>query len=192
MNSTKRLFLAIKLSQELVFRVQDLKNDAESLLEDRSLRWTASDNLHLTLLFLGDTDVSEIPTICKVMDESVKNLKSFEMTFTGLGCFPNTQKPRVFWMGVEDPQPLRLLYNRLIRGLSPVIKLNRPKFSPHVTLVRLKDYAKPELIMKLNQLIDSHQERRFGSMRVEQATLFESDLQPSGPIYKTIHHSMLK
>lgn len=192
MNSTKRLFLAIKLNAELLLQVQDLKNEANILLQDRAFRWTAPDNLHLTLLFLGDTNVSDIPVISQVMDECVQGLERFDFEFVGLGCFPNLRKPRIFWMGVDDLQNLRLLYNRIVRGLCPVFDLNRPKFSPHVTLARVKDYAKSETITGLNQLVKAHNDFYFGSLLVEKIILFESDLQAGGPIYKPIHHSMLK
>ncbi len=190
--STKRLFIAIQLNPELIARVKDLKMKAYDLSNNPAFRWTATENLHMTQVFLGDIDVSQIPSMTQLLDQMTSHHDQFELSFSGLGCFPNVNNPRIFWMGLEEAEALRQLYNRLVRGIKGLLTLERPRFSPHVTLARIKDYANDRTIKELKRLVVEHEQTLFGHLQVQSVTVFESDLQRGGPVYKMIHQSMLK
>lgn len=189
---TKRLFVAVQLDTELLSSVNCLKNEAMHLPKDRAFRWTSPEYLHLTLVFLGDTNIANIPEIYGLLDHITSGIEKFSLIFRGLGCFPNMNRPRVFWMGLEEAQALRRLYNKTIRALSGIVAIERPRFSPHVTIARINNYAKDETISSLSHLISAHENTIFGKLKVASVKLFESDLQPGGPVYKMIHQSMLK
>jgi len=59
---------------------------------------------------------------------------------------------------------------------------NRP-FHPHLTLGRVKFPARLDLLI---QEMNKNQGRRFGEMRVERVTFFQSTLRPSGAEYTVL------
>jgi len=100
-------------------------------------RWIDPENYHITLRFIGDIDDRLAHDIALLLD-GVKR-RSFEVRFGGLTAFGG-RKPRAIVVGVEPIQPLVELQSELERlmqrlGLEPEGR----KFTPHVTLARLRD-----------------------------------------------------
>jgi 2'-5' RNA ligase len=192
MKKTKRLFVAIAFKKEIITQFVNTMTGYRELITDKGIRWTAPASLHLTLCFLGERDASIIPDIALALDQSVINQQAFILQFKGLGVFPEKGKARIVWIGIEDPQNLRLLYNATLRQLLAMMDIDRPWFSPHVTIARIGDNTKSSSFDEIKQLISKNKETHFGKMMVEKVTLFESVLMPKGPIYSVIHESMLK
>src|SRR5438552_1791449 len=65
-----------------------------------AVKWVEHDNLHVTLLFLGEVDDREVPTVCRVVAEQVQKHAPFPLSIERVGCFPNPRRPRVLWIGV--------------------------------------------------------------------------------------------
>jgi 2'-5' RNA ligase len=100
-------------------------------------KWVDPGNLHLTLRFIGE--ISE--DVAADIDDTLSRLRArrFTLQIAGTGVFGG-EKPRSLWAGVERSPELAGLRDKieqaLIRtGLSPEPR----KFSPHVTLARLRD-----------------------------------------------------
>ncbi len=192
MEKQKRLFVAISLNAEIVQRCIMLRESYPNLSKNRALNWTKPQNLHLTLSFLGDTDISLIPNIIYALDTSLAQSDNFTLQFKGLGCFPNVHKPRILWMGIEDPITLLSVYKRVTNTLKPILPLNRQRFSPHITLARIKDFTTTDTFTDISTLVNQNLLTDFGKQLADYVTLYESHLQPGGPIYKSIHKTMLK
>ena len=109
----KRTVIAIPVSQETCLQVDTIQRTIPELRENTRL--VPTNNLHLTLKFLGDTDEKVIPTISQALDSSITTIDRFEFIWEGLGCFPNNHKPRVLWLGVGQ-------------GLEQIQKLTRAKW----------------------------------------------------------------
>lgn len=127
-----RLFVAIDFPQAVK---QEL---ARICLGLPGARWVAAEQIHLTLRFIGAVDGGVFQDI----REGLADIESacFAMRLSGLGFFPPRKQPRVLWAGVEPEAPVVALRNRvestLVRlGLTPEGR----KFSPHVTMARLRD-----------------------------------------------------
>jgi RNA 2',3'-cyclic 3'-phosphodiesterase len=95
-------------------------------------KWVDPGNFHLTLRFIGETDVAAD------IDDALLRLRArrFTLQFAGTGVFGD--RPRSLWVGVERSPELVTLRDKveqaLIRaGLPP----EQRKFTPHVTLARL-------------------------------------------------------
>lgn len=102
------------------------------------LRWAISDNLHLTMRFLGATPPARIPDVVAAAEAAVVGLGPIEVRLAGAGAFPSTARPRVVWLGIERGAPeLAHLATRLGEELAgrgwPVD--DRP-FRAHLTLGR--------------------------------------------------------
>jgi len=100
--------------------------------------WTESEDYHLTLRFLGETDECVFSDFRKSLEGLTA--KSFFLNLKGLGVFPLRGDPDTLWAGVERSEALRSLRNKVeavaVRnGVPPESR----KFHPHVTLARVRD-----------------------------------------------------
>ena len=97
---TIRSFIAIPLPNRLQSAVGTI---LDSLSDDLSgVQWVPSDNVHLTLKFLGDVPDRDIPDVCKTLRQCRSKLKPFSLHLEGTGAFPSIDRPRVIWIGVDD------------------------------------------------------------------------------------------
>ncbi len=101
-------------------------------------RWTAPEQLHLTVRFIGEVDSSRFRDIREAL--GTVHSHPFSLHLEGLGFFPPRGQPRVLWAGVGKSEQLLQLYRRLeatlVRaGLEPEGR----KFAPHITLARLRN-----------------------------------------------------
>ena len=114
-------------------------------------RWIEPGDYHVTLRFLGDVAMSMAEDVLEAMAE-MRVRAAFPVTLDGLGIFGG-DRPRALYASVA-PSPdlidLQAEQERLVRraGVEP----ERRKFTPHVTLARLRREASPEAVaMYLSQ-----------------------------------------
>ena len=100
---TFRLFIAIPLPDSLLKKLAALQNSLERRIPSRSVRWVRPGGIHLTLKFLGDTLVEKLPDIKQALAAVARHAPTCSFTVEGLGCFPNPRRPRVVWVGVQEP-----------------------------------------------------------------------------------------
>src|SRR5579863_2355390 len=63
------------------------------------VKWVEPENLHVTLLFLGEVDNRDLVPVCRAVEEAARGRQAFELSIEGAGCFPNMRRPRVLWIG---------------------------------------------------------------------------------------------
>ena len=126
-----RLFVAIELPEDVRQRIERMCADVPGA------RWAEPEQMHLTLRFIGEVDGD----VFREIRESLGTVRAepFEMELRGVGHFPPRGEPRILWVGVQRSEELVRLRNRvestLVRiGLEPEGR----KFSPHITIARLK------------------------------------------------------
>ena len=61
------------------------------------VKWVEPENLHVTLLFLGEVDERQVPGVCRIVQEGAARLEPFPMCVEHVGCFPNLRRPRIVW-----------------------------------------------------------------------------------------------
>ncbi len=64
------------------------------------MKWVEEENLHVTLLFLGEVVDRDVPALCKAVADCCAERNSFPLSIESVGCFPNPRRPRVVWAGV--------------------------------------------------------------------------------------------
>lgn len=96
-------------------------------------RWTHIDDLHVTLVFLGDVTVERYPCVTGVADGV--RAGAFEMEIDRIGYW---RRPRILWCGASMvPPPLGTLVADLQEGLGRCgFEPERRAYVPHVTLAR--------------------------------------------------------
>lgn len=127
-----RLFIAILPDKNLRDALRGVQNE----LRRRGVEgnFTKGDNLHLTLVFIGEYQDPE--AVLEAM-ESVR-FEPFELRLGGLGSFGDT-----WWAGLEASAELDALVRRLHRALAEKgIPYDRKTFRAHVTLVRKPSFRR--------------------------------------------------
>ena len=71
----------------------------------RRLRWAVTDNLHLTIRFLGPTAPDRVPDVAAAAEAAAARLAPFEVRIGGAGAFPTAERPRVVWLGIAAGTP---------------------------------------------------------------------------------------
>ena len=100
-------------------------------------RWVRPSLFHLTLAFLGETDVGRVPGLSRASREKLEQEGGFRAHFSGFGSFPNTGAVRVLWVGLEPAVRFVRLAELAVDGvrIAGCIFDEKP-FRSHVTLAR--------------------------------------------------------
>ncbi|QEG02494.1 2'-5'-RNA ligase [Stieleria maiorica] len=154
---------------------------------DSGFKWVPIDNFHLTLKFLGEVDNVEIPDVCKAIRRVTDPIEPFELRFAGTGGFPNAEKPRILYVGVDDPTGNLV---RLVAGLEKQLaelgfKPEPRDYTPHLTLGRTRSNSRragEELVAAMSDLADT----QLGEMVVDEVHLMASFLDKAGPTYQVM------
>ena len=142
-------------------------------------RWADPHSMHITLRFIGEVDRG-LAEDCAMSLESIM-APSFQLTLSGVGQFGAGAHARVLWAGVEKSAALVHLRDKiesaLVRtGLEPETR----KFSPHVTLARLRDAPKE----RLAGYLQSHAALQVGPFAVDRFVLYSSWPGKQAPAYR--------
>jgi 2'-5' RNA ligase len=174
-----RTFIAVKIpaTPSLADVVQELGRMGASV------RPVATDNLHLTLKFLGDTPQSRIAEVVEVVSRAAGAANEFDLRLVGLGAFPHAQRPDVIWSGIDAPDVLRTLAEAFESELGSLgFRREAREFKPHLTLARVKAKPPPALF----QLLADHPATDFGNVHVSAIEYLQSELQRGGPKYTVL------
>lgn len=178
-----RLFWAVNLPGELKERLVEVRR--ELLVPGLDAKWVEKENLHLTVVFLGDTDTNCINQMVAAVENSLRGMTPFTLEFAGPGFFPGSKNPKVLWLGVGGGlNNFRELHRRMQSALTPLgfPSESRP-FSPHLTLARIRSPRECEaLVRRVNCL----PKIEISGVKVGSVDLMRSELLPKGPVYRTL------
>jgi RNA 2',3'-cyclic 3'-phosphodiesterase len=184
----KRLFIGIKIkpSDKLLELYQGIKQD---LINER-IKWIENENMHITLKFLGDTEVNLIPKIDELLKNAVANYKPFKFNIKGLGNFKKNKQIKVIWMGLDQKSELDSIANFLIDSFEKCGFENEQRdFNAHLTLGRVNSMSNNN---KFDESLRNYQNSIVQSVFVNEIILFESVLKPSGRKYMEIERYALQ
>ena len=188
MTSNIRTFVAIELPENVRADLWKLQHEFTSCRLD--IRWVKPLNIHLTLNFLGDVDPSDVEAIARLLSETVEHHPVFELVPRGVGVFPDIQRPRVLWTGIEGQTDI---LGSLQKSLAGALKLlgcvteKRP-FRGHLTLGRIKRRIHQK---RLVAALREHQTFVSQVFSIERLVLFKSELHPGGARYTKLHEMRL-
>lgn len=175
----KRIFIAIKIDpeEELLKMISSLKTG----LKNESIKWTETSNIHITLVFLGDTEEKRIREIDSILSGICKGFGSFDLILSSAGIFRSLRDPRIIWAGINNSPELAELNRRISDELRETgTMLEHRVFNPHLTLGRIKRLNDTQ---KLSGLIENYKDKEIQRVIVSEIVLFESVLRPQGPVY---------
>jgi len=182
-----RAFIAIPLPGEIQQRLDqvmvELKQSLRTLPKN-AVHWVPAGNIHLTLKFLGDVSLANLDLLKKMLLAEVKEQPIFEFSLGGVGAFPNANRPRVVWVGIQAPQELQVLQSG-IESMTEKLGYNREErpFSPHLTLGRVARTATNQEARQVGEALQAVKVGFLSVVRAQEVHLFQSDLKPTGSVY---------
>ena len=189
MSRTTRTFLALPLPNLVKVRLERLQQLVAPSLPDAS--WEPREMFHLTVAFLGDVADTDLNGLCKGVASAVADLPRFSLTIKGFGAFPDAERPRVVWAGVEgDLAALEALQKACCAAAVSAGYRPDERFQPHVTLGRVK-IRKGETL-DVSKLVAHYRTWAAGVAKIDSVTTFQSTFTPEGPAYAPLNVAPLK
>jgi RNA 2',3'-cyclic 3'-phosphodiesterase len=174
-----RTFIAIPLPDKLKQDVDKLIVGFKPLAD--GISWVRAANLHFTLRFLGDIESDSVSVLRQSIESQLTGFNQFKIGLSGLGCFPNLNRPRVIWVAAAgDIEKMKELAGRVETACRQAdFGLADKPFAPHLTIGRAKFPS------GLEKFTGNLKMTRFETdpFIVEKVIIYKSDLTPRGPIY---------
>jgi len=185
-----RIFLAINLPDKVKVGLVKHQEKISEMFTSSGfrdpVRWTKKENLHITLVFLGQTRDVMIPEICEETEKVVSDNHAF---FVGLReiCYapPRKMPPRMVWASGEKSEELALLQAGLEKALmnpsGREAKMGGKRaYSPHITLGRIRTWDFKKIAPEERPQI---REDIVLDFPVESVEIMESNLKRTGAEY---------
>lgn len=168
-----RLFIALNFNDETKSAITAVQNKLKAL--SKGGNFTRIENLHLTLVFIGETERKRISNLISVIDKI--SVTGFDITLSGFGSFGS-----LYWLGIKKCAQLDAIYNQLCFGLAEKgFKVEKREFKPHITLAReltpLPEFVKADFAKNVPEI----------KQRIERISLMKSERIDGKLAYTEIH-----
>ena len=179
-----RTFIAVEVPDAVKVRIEEFENLLKGAGTD--IKWGEPGNIHITLKFLGNIEPDKPAAIREGLSAALEATSPFDLKLGRAGAFPDLNRPRVFWVSVDEGRDrLTAMQQRIESELHRrgFVREERP-FSPHLTIGRVRS---PKGLAKLTELVrtTSFETDPFPVTRV---AVVKSDLKPDGPVYTVMDH----
>lgn len=127
-----RLFISINFNADVKDKIITIENK----LKEPALKgnFTRVENLHITLVFLGEVDEKHIKKIELAMNQIA--VPPFKLLFNDIGYFKRNGGD-IWWLGAEHHSVLFDLQKKLSMDLQALgFPMEQRKYTPHLTLGR--------------------------------------------------------
>jgi RNA 2',3'-cyclic 3'-phosphodiesterase len=187
-----RLFVAVELPAGLKDALARTRDSLRADVGNR-VRWSDPQGIHLTLKFLGDTDERRVPGLNRAIDDACSVCASFTVGLAGLGCFPDWQRPRVLWVGLQGQlEELGRLQARVDAALAGLgFPREERAFTAHLTLGRVGDGMTATDRQRLASAMRDTPAPPPALMLVREVSLMRSQLMPGGARYSRLYAASL-
>jgi len=179
----QRLFISVNCNEKVKKQILNVQEKIKSL----SIKGNFSlpENIHLTLVFIGETPDDTIQTITSAVDKAlIPPVAPFTLTFTTVGCFKHSNK-ELWWIGTDHNDKyldiLKTIRVRITNDLlSNGVHFDNRLFNPHITLGREIKHESPiiipkqEIIYTVNRISLMKSERISGKLTYTE--IFGKDL----------------
>jgi RNA 2',3'-cyclic 3'-phosphodiesterase len=184
-----RTFIAVGLDKPVRDRVISLQEALAGT--GAEVKWVEPENLHVTLLFLGEVEDRDLPAVCRVVAEGGGRQAPFTLSVERAGCFPNPRRPRTLWVGAgQGTQELVALHDALEPPLMELgcYRREERQYTPHITLGRVRSDRPGD---KLAAALAKQAGWRCGEQPVREVLVMGSELTPKGPVYTVMGRGKL-
>ncbi len=190
--SLLRTFIALEIPQEIqqiIYKeIAHLRDTIGTLI-----RWVPSENMHLTLKFLGNISPANLDLVTQMIRAEADSCQAFVMQVGGLGSFPSPKRPRVIYIGLQAPAELEALQHGIESATTRLgYESEERGFSPHLTVGRVRNNISASDQQKIQRALAGMQIDSLGTARVDWLHLYNSELKPTGSVYMRLFSAPLK
>jgi len=179
-----RLFVAADVPEAVRSRLSQVLEPLRGAHPE--LRWSPSENWHVTLKFLGAVRSSLVADVGHAVAQAVATTHAFNTHLLGADAFPSARRARVLWVGMSDPdERFRSLAGALDRALERIVKPEERPFTPHLTVARAKQ------AVPLREELAAVAGVRSETFPVDHVTLYRSHLRRPAPLYEPVERFAL-
>ena len=180
-NNEKRVFIGITIGRQIKSILPIVKSAVNC--NPIHIKWIPLENIHLTLSFLGNIRVKDIPHLIESLEKKITS-NDFQLTITGTGVFPSSKSPKVLWLGIskgiDELISLQFQVEKSIRKFKE--NYQKITFTPHITIARIRRlHAKIDVLPFLNSVYSPI------DLDVNSISMYESKLLPEGAQYTIIN-----
>ncbi len=193
-----RLFVALDIPEQIRGRISTFVEGVRNFAPDA--KWVGPETFHITLKFIGERPPEDADRIKQLLREI--KAAPVSISFSGHGFFPNPNKARVFWTGIQADARLAELASA-VDDTTATLDIPREKapFTPHLTLARARDGSprgasgrpghhpgdRPRsTFARVHERLQALPSPEFGTMTATEFFLYESKLSPRGAQYSKL------
>ena len=184
-NNEKRVFIGIPIGRQIKSILPIVKSAVNC--NPNCIKWIPPENIHLTLSFLGNIRVKDLPHLIESLEKKITS-NDFQLTITGTGVFPSSKSPKVLWLGIsKGTDELTLLQSQVEKSVRE-FKNNYENnaFTPHISIARIRKlHAKIDVLPFLNSVYSPI------DLDVNSISMYESKLLPEGTEYTVLETFLL-
>ena len=175
-----RCFIALDLPREVMNQIEEIQNK----IKKQNLftgKFTETENLHLTLKFLGEIKEQQITEV----KEKLKKIKSekFQAELGEIGVF-SKKFLKIIWIKLKGAEKLQKQTDETLKDLFQP----EHRFMSHITIARIEKVSdKNKLIAYLKHI----KPKQF-KFNIDKFFLKKSTLTPEGPVYEDISEYVLE
>lgn len=182
---SERLFIAIGFDEELCQKLEKEIKKVKINLDkaDIGYKWVPARNYHVTLVFIGNTNVEQKEEIRQKLSAVQGKIEPFELQISGVDAFSSEREARLIYCGVQNKRVLRQLVDqtREVLGLP-----EDDSYSPHLSIARLRNPA------NIKDIISPVRRKDFFKVKVTEIRLYRSVLAGPYPVYEVLESVPLK
>ncbi len=128
-----RIFIALLFDETNKNMIYEYANRLKE--HSKSGNYSTLNNLHLTMLFIGQTDFSVVEEIYGKLSE-IKS-ESFEYQTGNISYFEKSRNRKILYLSLKDTFKIKQLHVKIVAKINELgMDFNINKFTPHITLAR--------------------------------------------------------
>lgn len=183
-----RTFIAVDVAPFTRDRLRGLQDQMAPVTE--GVKWVDVQNLHLTLIFMGEVNEREVVKVCRSVENVCAVIAPISFTLSGVSAFPNTRRPRTLIASVaEGAEAFMALHAALEPAILDLGGYRREErtFTPHVTIGRVAREASEDLPAAIQKFSGW----QGGETKVREVRIMASDLGEKGREYIVLGRAKL-
>ncbi|MFP4662028.1 MAG: RNA 2',3'-cyclic phosphodiesterase [Halanaerobiales bacterium] len=191
-----RLFIAINLIDQIKKDINNQLIYLKRKLNSINLKWVKTDNMHITLKFLGEVSDDKLDLIYNKMDQTAELIKRQSVQTGKIAAFPHPGYPRVIYLGLKkNNEELIKLHSLLEERLKTIgFEVDKNSYIPHITLARTKRNTDMKQLSRALKGYLQNEDKETPvelSINIDKISLIKSILERQGPIYQEIYTAEL-
>lgn len=175
-----RVFFAVAFSEHITHQLEHYIDGLKKLSRSNKIRWTRSENLHITLQFLAEVKSSDVPLMLAEVHQQLRSVKlPLRFHLRGLHLFPDPHRPRVLVADVTPQSALAECAALIGKGiLQTGYEIDKRPYRAHLSLGRIKTVQTTAL-----SFLQDVEPLSLPEIEVPEIVLFQSVPHPEGSHY---------